>query len=269
MIPLEAATFDFGYLDALSAQETPVHRLDPRVKVATTLLFVVAVASFGKYAVLPLLPFALFPVALAAVGGVPFVYLGRRLLLALPFVLLVGAFNPLLDRSRIVVGPLTLAGGWLSFASILLRFALTVSAALVLVAVTSFHGVCAALERLGLPRPLVTQLLVLYRYVFVLLEEAVRMERARALRSFGRRGGGLRIVGSLLGTLLLRVWGRAERIHMAMLARGFFGTFHFQRPLRLTARDLAFVAGWAALFLAFRLVDVPVALGGLLSGSLW
>ena len=77
----------------------------------------------------------------------------------------------------------SVAGGWISFLSILLRFVLTVSAAIVLVAVTGIHSLCAALEKLGVPRALVTQLLVLYRYLFVLLDEAGRMDRARALRS--------------------------------------------------------------------------------------
>ncbi len=264
---LETAAYDFGYLDALSARESPLHRLDPRAKVLTTLVFAVTIASFGKYAVLPLLPFALFPVSLAAAGGIPFGYLGRRLLLALPFVLLVGAFNPLLDRVPVPFGPIALAGGWVSFVSILLRFVLTVSAVLVLIGVTSFHGVCAALEKLGLPAPLVTQLLVLYRYLFVLVEEAARMDRARSLRSFGRRGRGLRTAGALLGTLLLRTWGRAERIHMAMLSRGFDGVFRFQRPLRFGASGLVFIGGWSTLFLAFRLFDMPEALGRLLAGG--
>ncbi|NTV76320.1 MAG: hypothetical protein HGA66_19220, partial [Holophaga sp.] len=73
---------------------------------------------------------------------------------------------------------------WISFLSILLRFALTTMAALVLIATTSFTGICAALERLGMPDVLATQLLLLYRYLLVLGEETMRMARARALRLF-------------------------------------------------------------------------------------
>ena len=267
MSRIAGAIVHFGALDTLSASGTPLHRLDPRAKVVTTLAFAAAVASFGKYAVLPLLPFALFPVALASAGGVPFGLLGRRLLLALPFVVLVGALNPVLDRMPVSLGPFAVAGGWMSFTSILLRFVLTVSAALVLVAVTGFHEVCAALGRLGVPRPLVTQLLVLHRYLFVLLEEAGRMERARSLRTFGGRGRGLPASGAFLGTLLLRTWGRAELIHFSMLARGFDGVLRFERPLRFGAAAVLFTSGWIALFLAFRLVDVPRLLGSFLAAA--
>ncbi|HEX7579424.1 MAG TPA: cobalt ECF transporter T component CbiQ [Thermoanaerobaculia bacterium] len=264
MTSLVTTAGDAGFLDALSAGDSPLHRLDPRAKLVTTLAFAAVIASFPKTAVLPLLPFALFPVALAAAGGVPFGYLARRLLLILPFAILVGAFNPLLDRAPIPLGPFSVAGGWISFLSILLRFVLTVSGAIVLVALTGIHGLCGALEKIGVPRALVTQLLVLYRYLFVLLDEAGRMDRARALRSFGRRKQGISAAGPFLGTLLVRTWGRAERIHLAMLSRGFDGSFRFDRPLRFGLASALFTAGWLVLFALFRSVDVPLALGGFL-----
>ena len=73
--------------------------------------------------------------------------------------------------------------GWISFASILLRFTLTVTAALTLIATTSFTGICMALEKMGCPRVFALQLLFLYRYLFVLVDEASRLIRARALRT--------------------------------------------------------------------------------------
>ena len=134
-------------------------------------------------------------------------------------------------------------------------------------AVTGIHAICAALERLGVPRALVTQLLVLYRYLFVLADEAARMDRARSLRSFGSRGRGLSLAGPFLGTLLLRTWSRAERIHLAMLSRGFTGEFRFDRPLASGPSALLFAGGWIALFVLFRAVDVPLAFGTFLSGG--
>jgi cobalt/nickel transport system permease protein len=148
--------------------------------------------------------------------------------------------------------------------SIVLRSVLTISAALVLVAVTGIHGICAALERLGVPRALVTPLLVLYRYLFVLTGEAARMERARSLRSFGRRGHELSLAGPFLGTLLLRTWSRAERIHLAMLSRGFTGAFRFGSSLSFGLAASLFAGGWISLFVLFRLFDVPLAVGTLL-----
>ena len=141
------------------------------------------VVSFERHAVTALLPLAVFPVVLAVLGDVPAAPILRKLALAAPFALMVGLFNPWLDRTPVVVfGDTTLAAGWWSFASIVLRYALTVGATLVLVAGTGMFALCAALARLGVPRLFTVQLLFLYRYAFVIGAEAARMTTARELR---------------------------------------------------------------------------------------
>ncbi|MFN7573349.1 MAG: cobalt ECF transporter T component CbiQ [Betaproteobacteria bacterium] len=267
MSHIDAALADLRSLDALAARDTPLTRVDARAKVVAVLAFIVVVVSFDRYTVAALLPLALFPLALAVVGELPFGALARKLLLAAPFAAMVGLFNPLLDRAPLLLlGSVEVAGGWVSFASILLRFALTVSAALVLVAGTGMHALCAALARLGAPRVFVAQLLFLYRYAFVLGGEAARMATARRLRGGGRRLS-LAVYAPLLGHLLLRAFERAQRIHWAMLARGFDGEVRALHRLRWRAADTAFVAGWCAFFALCRALDLPQALGRLLTGA--
>jgi cobalt/nickel transport system permease protein len=254
-------------LDRLARLESPVHRVDPRAKVITTGVFIVCVVSCGKYELLGLLPFAVFPVVLATEGGLPLGFLGKLLLMASPFALVMGAFNPLFDQEVVgYVGSVAVTGGWVSYASIILRFLLTVAAALVLTATTSFTGVCLALEKLKVPDVLVTQLLLLFRYIFVLGDEATRMAQARRLRSFGRRGMGWRIYGQMLGQLLLRAFARAQRIYLAMKCRGFDGEIRVARRLHFRTADLVFTLAWSAAFVVFRLVDVPLAVGRLVTG---
>lgn len=249
-------------LDRLARRDTAVHRIDPRAKVLATAVFIVCVVSFGKYEVLALLPFVIFPIVIAAEGDLPFGFLARILLVVSPFALLVGAFNPWFDRAVVVqLGGLTVTGGWVSYASILLRFLLTASVALVLTATTSFNGVCLALQKLRVPDVFVTQLLLLYRYIFVLAEEVLRMGQARRLRSFGHRGMGLRIYGQMLGQLLLRTFGRAQRVYLAMRCRGFDGEIRVARQLHFGRADLIFMLGWSAAFVLFRAVNIPMWLG--------
>ena len=262
MVGIESALSDVGRLDRLARQETAVHRLDPRAKVVTAAVFLFCVVSFDKYEVSSLLPFALFPIALAATGRIPFGYVGKRVLAVAPFGVMVGIFNPFLDREVLIQwGPLGITGGWISFASILVRLALTIGTALVLVAVTSFDGLCIGLRQLGVPRVFTVQLLFLYRYIFVLAEEALRMVRARAMRSFGRRGLGLKVYASLLGHLLLRTLDRAGRIHLAMCCRGFDGEIRSARQLRFGWPDAAFTTAWCMAFLALRFWNVPQMVG--------
>jgi cobalt/nickel transport system permease protein len=268
MASIEGTILDFRYLDRLAAGDTALHRLDARAKVLATLAFVLAVVSFDRYALAPLLPFFLYPVAVLSLGGLPAAYFARKVALILPFALAVGVLNPIFDREIVVrLGPFGVSGGWISCASIMVRSALTVSAALLLVGVTGFPEICRALSRLGMPQAFTVQLLFLYRYLFVLTEEGARASRARELRSFGRKGQGIRSYGSLVGHLLLRTWMRAERIHMAMRARGFTGEFRTPGTTRFGGRELLFLLGWSAFFIALRLRNVPHLLGALVTGG--
>jgi cobalt/nickel transport system permease protein len=165
-----------------------------------------------------------------------------------------------------MIGGLSITGGWVSFASILLRFTLTVGAAMTLVAVTGFNAVCMALEKLGAPRFFALQLLFLYRYLFVLVDEAVRMVRARSLRVFNGKGMHLTAYGSLLGHLLLRTLNRAQRIHSAMWCRGFDGNIRIIKPLSFGRTEFVFMAGWISLFVVWRLINLPLLLGTTVAG---
>jgi cobalt/nickel transport system permease protein len=259
---------DVGRMDELGRMDSPVHRLDARVKALTTAAFLVAVMSFPRYEVSALLPFVLYPVTLMAVGGIPLGCIVRKLLLAAPFALAVGIFNPLLDRQAVAtLGTHPLSGGWLSLTSIAVRFMLTVSAALVLVACTGIHRLCAGLERLGAPQVFTIQLEMLYRYLFVIVGEGSRMTRAAELRSAGRRTLRLRTYAAVVGNLLLRSMDRAQRVYQAMNARGFDGRVRVLRPTVLRGGDYAFLAGWIAFFAVARSVNIARGLGAWVTGG--
>lgn len=258
------AHLSLGRMDEVGGWDSPIHRLDARSKAFTTLAFMVTVMSFPHHELSAVLPFLLYPVLTIAAAGIPPGLILRKLLLAAPFAVFVGLFNPWLDPGRVTLpGGATLSAGWFSFASILLRFALTVAAALALMASTGMYRLCAGMERMGVPRVLVVQLLFLYRYLFVMTDEAQRMWRSLRLRSSGGRAPALRVYGSLVGHLLLRALDRAHRIHGAMLARGFDGTVRTLATPRLRRADVLFAAAWMAFFLAARRWNLARALGDL------
>ena len=172
MASIVGAITDLRQLDLMATGNTGVHRLDARAKVLVTLVFILAVVSLGRYELAALFPFFLYPAVLMALGNLPVRHIARKVLVVLPFALMVGMFNPLFDQVVLVrLGPIGISGGWLSFASILVRATLTVGAALILVGITGFPAICQALDQLGLPRIFTVQLLFLYRYLFVLSEE--------------------------------------------------------------------------------------------------
>jgi cobalt/nickel transport system permease protein len=161
-----------------------------------------------------------------------------------------------------------ITAGFLSWASIILRAAFSISLVLLLVASTGISDLAAALFRLRVPREFVSTLVLLYRYLFVLSEEACSMNIARLSRSFGKRGFEITTASRMIGNLLLRSLARADRVHATMLARGFsqssFGNHHFC----WTRGDTIFLATSVFFFTIIRLVPVPEILGHIVKGVL-
>jgi cobalt/nickel transport system permease protein len=263
---IDRAFYDIGHLDTLADGDTLLHRLDPRAKLLTAVVFIFIVVSYDKYEIAGLLPFFLYPAMLIGLGDLPLGYLLRKLLIVSPFIIFIGIFNPWLDRTVMVqLGPLGISGGWISFLSLLLRFALTVGGALLLIASTGFTTICMAMEKMGTPRVFTVQLLLLYRYLFILIGETIRMIRAHSLRSFNRRNRvPFQVFLQMLGNLLLRTIDRAQRIHMAMLSRAFTGDIRIVRQFSFGYKEALFLAGFSTIFICLRFTDITTLLGQLI-----
>jgi cobalt/nickel transport system permease protein len=266
---LESSLYSLRHVDELSSQRTFIHQLDPRVKLITTFIFIVTVVSFKKYEITGLFPFVFFPLFVAAGGNLPLKYFFKRLLHLSPFVIFVGIFNPIFDRSVVLrIGQVGITGGWVSFVGILIRYCLTVSALLLLIASTGFNPLCHALERLRIPGVFVIQLMFVYRYIFVLVEESLRMIRAHNLRSFKRRAPAIGIFIPIIGTLLIRTLERAQSIHRGMLSRGFDGEIRLQHRLRFKIGDFVYMISWTTVFILLRFFNVSSMLGNFITGLL-
>jgi cobalt/nickel transport system permease protein len=254
--------FNLGFIDRLSYKDTFIHNIDARVKLISTFFYIIAVISFPKYSVLALLPFLLFPVIFLTLGEIPVNFVIKRVLLVSPFIFFIAIFNPILEREvAFYFYGLPISYGFLSFFSIFLRFILTVSIIIILVSTTSFSGLCYAMRSFKVPEIFVNQLLFLYRYIFVLTEEAMRMIRARDMRSFGKKGTEIKFYIRLAGTLLIRSLNRAERIYYAMLSRGFNGAMPYRKKRKIKTVDIVFLLVMAALVFIFRFYN-PVQIIG-------
>jgi cobalt/nickel transport system permease protein len=153
---------------------------------------------------------ALILTAIAAASRVPALFLARRLLLLEPFVLGVAILS------------LLQPGGLAIFLRLVVRGTLCLGAVLLLSSTTPFSEILRVFRKLRLPAVLITMLALMYRYVFVLVDEAERMSRARASRTFRRdRHGAWQSRASVIGQLFVRSTARAERIYAAMCARGW------------------------------------------------
>ncbi len=227
--------------------------MHPLTKLLCTLLAILMTASLSKYDMAGVVRMAVYPAILFIVGEIPFGRSLRRLWVVLPFLALVGIANPFLDREVLFrAAGIAVTGGWISFAVLLGRGAVIVFSTYLLAVTTPMEEICAALRMLRVPKILVTQMLLMFRYLFLLMEEAQRMSAAYRLRAPGQIGISVRAWGSFAGNLLLRSADRAQTVYESMRLRGFEGMFPEGKKRPFRAADGGQIAAVTILLLALR-----------------
>ncbi len=218
-------------LDRWSRLDGPLHRLDARPKVLATLAVLLSVNLTPPYDTALFVAHFLLLCVVCLFARLPWWKVLARGLIVLPFV------------GGVVV--LNLAGGDPARAwAVLARGYLSAVAVLLLLATTPFPKLLRGLESLGVPRFFGMILHFVYRYLFVLFEQAHNMRRASRCRApRGQRRSLFQAAAGAVAVLFARSYSRAERIHQAMLARGFQGHFELLETPQAGLRD------WAALLL--------------------
>lgn len=207
-----------------SAQAESRDGVDTRSVLLSILLFLTLMLSLPLTASGAIIWFGIFPMMVCSWLGIPFSGIFRKSLVILPFVALIGVFNPLFDRTPFLhVGNIVVSRGWITFFSLLVRGLYAFQSVLIIISYCGFTGVCNALRRLHVPAFLTTQLLMVYRYLMVLMQEALTMKRARMARGYGKNSFPMTMWGEFVGQLFIRTVERASRISSAMKARGFTG----------------------------------------------
>jgi len=199
---------------------------------------------------------------MASIAGLGIRNLLRRSMLALPFLLAASGIiftSPGATWWHLSLGPLNLSfaeTGLIRFVSIAIKAWIAVQGAILLSATTSFPDLLVAMRALRVPRLLVSIFGLMWRYAFVLADEALRLSRAREARSAtGTSKRGVRwliwqaqVTGNMAGSLFLRSLERGERVYAAMAARGYTG------ELRTFPMPALGVRQWAVLALGLLLL---------------
>jgi len=248
-------------VDKFSTLVSPLHSLDARVKIISFMaLVVVAVSTPPEYFV-AFAAYAVILIAAIAISRVPARYFAMRLLMILPFVVLVAIAIPFVhtDSALTVPGigfnPANASrSGWMILWNVTAKAFIAITALSVMSATTTFPDFIKGLERMRVPRALIMPTVFMYRYIFVLIAEALRMKRAADSRLYeGRWLKHAGTIGRMIGTLFLRSYERGERIYCAMIARGFDGSIPSTGTNRLQFADFAFLAIMLGLITAVRI----------------
>lgn len=260
----QQASVELRAMDELAAQDSPMHRLSPLSKLFVTVLYIVVTVSFHKYDISGVFVMVLFPLIGYQVSMIPVHTCFHKLRVVMPLVCAVGLFNPFFDKQIVLyIGTAGVSGGVISMLTLMMKGIFCLMASFLLAATTSIEDICRALRQLHVPKVLTSLLLLTFRYISVLLDEAAIMTDAYRLRAPGQKGVHISAWGSFLGQLLLRSMDRATALYESMELRGYHREFHYAQGRPSSRASWPFAIGCAALIVLARLYNLPVLLGGL------
>ena len=227
-----------AFLDHHSGVESPIHHLDARAKIIVffTLIVIGVSAPPSSFLLFGLL--ALTFIGIALLAKLPLAHLLKKVLVILPFLLVVAISLPFVKRDGVAGGhnlgvrglSVSQSGLWILW-NVVIKSSLAVFAIILLYSTTSFPQLIKGMERLGSPKVFTVLISFMYRYSFILIDEMQRMKRARDSRCLGGRWlWQMKTAGYMIGTLFLRSYHRGERIYLAMLSRGYHGTMPETTP---------------------------------------
>ena len=230
-------------LDVDSQQTTFWHRLAPRTRLLCTLLAVFAIALTPNGYWLTWSVYGVAVLGVALLSRVTWLVLLKRVAIELAFLAMV-LLGTLFRQGGEVVwqwGALQITTAGLTvLGSVLLKALLSLLILNVLTLTTPIPALLHALVALRTPPILVAILASMYRYIGVLIDEFTAMRRAATSRNLmiSRRWQRL-VVGNMIGSLFIRTYERGDRIHQAMLARGYQGLPPISEVPAGNRRDLA------------------------------
>lgn len=267
MNKLEKALYEMNLLKEQAEGGSLLNRRPSLFKLLLTIWYILITVSFDKYDIFGLAAMGIYPLVFFIFYEIPFRQCLKRIRIVLPFLLAAGVVNPIWDRNIVgTLGSLPVSGGIISMVTLMLKGFFTVLAVYLLMVSTSIEKICGALYKLHMPAVMVTMCLLIYRYLFLLLQEAGRMMQAYSLRAPGQKGVQIKAWGSLAGLLLLRSMERAENVYESMRLRGFeteggANAFHYTEEKKAAFGEVLWFLAWAAGIGLLRIFPVFTIIG--------
>ena len=235
-----------------------VHGLDPRMKIITAFIYAVVVALSSRFAAL--LAALAVSVVLIVLARLPLKKVLSRLGMANSLILFLWIFLPFTYQGKVwfTLGPLQGTREGVVFALLItLKCNAILLALIALLATTPIVALGHAMGLLRIPDMLIQLFLFTYRYIHVIFQEHDRFTKAMKTRGFVPRTNThtYRSYAYLVGMLLVRSYDRAERIHKAMLCRGFRGKYHTLSQFSVTRGDVAYFMIMVSVILGMALIQ--------------
>ena len=238
-----------SFIDKYSQIDSFLNKIDPRIKVASFLIFILSINFTKPTSLLSFILYGLILAVLILLSKVPAVFIFKRSLIIIPFVLTIAIFIPFFKKGEIAgaysFGTLRLTityDGLIIFWNVLIKAYLSILCMILLTATTKFSNLLKALQNLRCPQLIIMIISFMYRYIFLITDELMKMQQAKDSRSIANSNWlRTKTNASMLGTLFIRSYERAESVYLAMQARGFSGDIRILNNFCLKNKDLAFL----------------------------
>ena len=218
-----------SYLDRYSNLNSPIHRADPRLKILVALFFVLSILLTDSGNLLEFAIYGLIIASLVIISRIPPLFILKRSLMIIPFIVLISLFL-LFDRTGLSAE----YSGEVLFRGIVIKSYLAIVVLTLLSSTSTFPSLLQGLQRLKISKVFILLLSFMYRYIFILVDEAMRITRGKRSREFGAgKWRQIKSTASLIGILFIRTYERGERVYSAMCSRGFDGTIRTLNTIRL------------------------------------
>lgn len=221
MNKFEKALNEINTIDKFSLKNSIIHKLNPVTKLIVTIAYIVMVTSCYKYNIISLLPWFTYPTVMVILSDIPIIKTIKKLVVILPIILFIGMGNIIFNQKSVVVYGITTTYGTISFVSFALKSLLSLWAMYIFICTTGIYNLAYGLLRIKVPEVFVWILVLLYRYIFVIIEQLNTVVKAYTLTAPKEKGIHFKAWGSLLGNLFYRTIERGQELYSSMYLRGF------------------------------------------------
>lgn len=240
MDDISKAISEIRKIDELGDKCTIIHRIDSSIKIIVTIIYVIKVLSMKEFILSDIICIVFYPLILFIFGKVPVKFILKKALFVLPIVLGLSVINLIIDFSYSEI-----------YFSVLLLFKSTFSlvGALLLIVTTGINKLACGLKKLKIPNILIMQILMLYRYIILMMEEFYRVKSAYELRTLGEKSMTIKDYGQIIGQMLLKTIDRSEKVYEAMKLRGFEGDLYVSSNKRMGYIDLLYLISFTVILI--------------------
>lgn len=240
MKDINLALYSIRRMEEIGEKATVVHNINSIVKIIITVAYIIKVVSLKRFNLGDIAICITYPLVLFILGNIPIIFIIKKTLVVIPVVIGIVIVNLIIEPSYNEI-----------FFSLLLilKCVLSVTGGILLIATTGMNEIASGLRRMKIPNLFVTQIMLIYRYITLMLEEGHKIVCAYILRSRGDKGIKINDFQGILGAMLLRSIDRGENVYEAMKLRGFNGEYYTSKENAFNSKDLIYLTTILILFI--------------------